>query len=76
MKTVPEQIKTAAKQLIQQYGDAFEYLGTFQDKDAFLFAYPEDVDAGYPVVYLWDGKTVDEVTDFIALNIVNTLVED
>lgn len=32
---VPEQIKSAAKSLIDLYGDAFDYLGKYKGKDAF-----------------------------------------
>ena len=38
---VPEQIKSAAKSLIDLYGDAFDYLGKYKGKDAFLFRFPE-----------------------------------
>ena len=36
---VPEQIKSAAKSLIDLYGDAFDYLGKYKGKDAFLFRF-------------------------------------
>ena len=32
---VPEQIKSAAKSLIDTYGDAFDYLGKYKGKDVF-----------------------------------------
>ena len=73
---VPEQIKSAAKSLIDLYGDAFDYLGKYKGKDAFLFRFPEDTDTGFPYIYLFKDGKATEVTGFEALGIIRLLVKD
>lgn len=73
---VPEQIKNAAKSLIDLYGDAFDYLGKYKGKDAFLFRFPEDSNTGFPFIYLIKSEKVTEITGFEALDILNSLVEN
>ena len=39
---VPEQVKNEARELIEQYGDSFEYLGNYEGSDVYVFKFPED----------------------------------
>lgn len=73
---IPEQIKNEARLLIEQYGDSFEYLGNYEGQDAYVFQFPENSDTGYPFVYLYDGKNVDEITGPLALDIIDSFVKD
>lgn len=73
---VPEQIKKAAKSLIDLYGDAFDYLGKYKGKDAFLFRFPEDSNTGFPFIYLLNSDKVTETTGFEALEILDSFVEN
>ena len=73
---VPEQIKSAAKSLIDIYGDAFDYLGKYKGKDAFVFRFPDDANTGFPYIYLFKDDKVTEITGFEALDILNLLVEN
>lgn len=73
---VPEQINSAAKSLIDAYGEAFDYLGKHKGKDAFLFRFPDDTDTGFPYIYLFKDSKAIEVTGFEALDILNSLVEN
>lgn len=73
---VPEQIKNAAKSLIDLYGDTFDYLGKYKGKGAFLFRFPENSNTGFPFIYLIKGDKVTEITGFEALEILNSLVEN
>lgn len=73
---VPEQIKKAAKSLIDLYGDAFDYLGKYKGKDAFLFRFPEDSNTGFPFIYLFNSDKVTEITGFEALEILDSFVEN
>ena len=73
---IPEQVKKAAGSLVDMYGLSFDYLGKYQDKDAFQFRFPDDTDTGFPVVFLFDGASVTEVTGFEALVISVSFVED
>jgi hypothetical protein len=63
---VPQQVKTAAKSLIDIYGDSFDYLGKYKGGDAFLFRFPEDACTGFPFVYLFVAGKVTEITGFEA----------
>lgn len=73
---IPEQVKKAAGSLVEMYGLSFDYLGKYQDKDAFQFRFPDDADTGFPFVFLFDGTSVTEVTGFEALDIIGLFVED
>lgn len=73
---VPEQIKSAAKTLVDTYGDTFDYLGKYKGKDVFLFCFPEDACTGFPFVYLHKDGHVQEITGFEALDIINLFVEN
>lgn len=73
---IPSQVMNAASELREMYGEHVEYLGEFQGAQAYYYHYPDDVTAGVCPVYLYDGTTVDEVTGDIAMNILDSLVED
>lgn len=73
---VPEQIKRAAKSLIDVYGNAFDYLGKYKGKDAFVFRFPDDANTGFPYIYLFKDDKVTEITGFEALDILDLLVEN
>lgn len=59
---VPEQIRTAARGLIEQYGESFDYLGDFEGQKAYLFKFSDDSCTGYPFVFLLKGGKVSEIT--------------
>lgn len=76
MAKVPQIVKDAAKDLIEIYGDKFDYLGKFEGADAYAFSFPEDSCTGFPFVYLVKNGKVDVITDSPALFIIDSLVED
>mgnify|MGYP003288088134 CR=1 FL=1 len=76
MSKIPQIVKNAAKDLIEIYGDRFDYLGKFEGAEAYAFSFPEDSFTGFPFVYLVKDGKVDVVTDSIALFIIDSLVED
>lgn len=76
MRTIPQIVKDAARNLIQIYGDKIDYLGKYEGADAYMFHFPDDSCTGYPFVYLVKDGKVDEVTDSPALYIVGLLVKD
>ena len=73
---IPAKVTDAASELIKSYGNHVEYLGDFNGIQAFYYHYPHDITAGVCPVYLFDGTSVDEVTDDIALNIIQSFLED
>ena len=75
MKT-PAKVEAAARYLVEMYGDHIEHLGQYQGAEAFYYHFPEDVDAGFPTVYLWKDNEVTEISDFFALEIIDSFIED
>lgn len=76
MVKIPQIVKNAAKDLIEIYGDKFDYLGKFEGADAYVFLFPEDSCTGFPIVYLVKDGQLDVITDSPALFIIDSLVED
>lgn len=76
MVKIPQIVKNAAKDLIEIYGDKFNYLGKYEEAEAYAFSFPEDSSIGFPFVYLVKDGKVDIVTDSLALFIIDSLVED
>lgn len=76
MVKIPQIVKDAAKDLIKIYGDKVDYLGKYEGADAYVFSFPEDSCTGFPFVYLVKDGKVDVITDFLALSIIDSLVED
>lgn len=76
MNNIPEIVKTKAQELIDIYGDGLKHIGKHRNSDVYLFCMPEDVDSGFPFVYLHHDDNVQEITGFEALDIVTLLVKD
>ena len=76
MTHIPAQVKKAAAQLIESYGDSIEYIGIYKGKQVYLYRFPEDVEAGFPFYFLYDGKSVDVVSGFEALDLGSILLHD
>lgn len=73
---IPAKVKEAAQYLIDIYGDNVEHLGQYQGAEAFYYRFPDDVDAGFPVVYLFKDDELTEVSDFFALEIIGSFIEN
>lgn len=59
------------------YGDHFDYLGKFEEADAYMFHFPDDVDTGFPFVYLVkDDDKVEVISEEPALFIIDLLIKD
>lgn len=73
MTKIPQIVKDAAKDLIEIYGDKFDYLGKFEGAEAYAFSFPEDSCTGFPFVYLVKDDKVEEISGFLALDIIDSL---
>lgn len=73
---IPEQVKNEARQLIEQYGDSFEYLGNYEGADYYVFKFPEDSCTGFPFVFQYENGSVFTITGFEALDTINLLIKD
>ena len=76
MTHIPAQVKKAAAELIEIYGESIDYIGIYKGKQVYLYRFPEDIETGFPFYYLYDGKSVDVVTGFEALRIGSILLID
>lgn len=72
----PDKVKKAANYLIEQFGGTVDYLGKYEEADAFVFQPNEELCIGYPHVFLLKDGKVEEINDDIALDIIGLLVED
>lgn len=75
-KKIPYQIRRAASEMTDMFGDRVKYLGIFKERSAYYFALPEDVDVGFPEVYLFDGHSAETLTGYEALAIIGLFVKD
>ena len=76
MTHIPAQVKKAAAELIEIYGESIDYIGIYKGKQVYLYRFPEDVETGFPFYFLYDGKSVDVVSGFEALDLGSILLKD
>ena len=76
MTHIPAQVKKAAAELIELYGESIDYIGIYKGKQVYLYRFPEDVETGFPFYFLYDGKSVDVVSGFEALDLGSILLHD
>lgn len=74
---IPESVLTAAKGLINLYGNSFEYLGKYMGTDVYRFKFPANTQTGYPFVFIYNTKDgcTDAITGFDALDIIEEVVK-
>ncbi len=72
---VPQAVKEKAKELIDTFGEHFEKLGIYQDKQVYKFVFPQGFRTGFPYVYLYDEQTniAEKITGIKALEILASL---
>lgn len=76
MKPVPQIVKDEAKELINSFAGQIKHLGKYEDADVYIFDFAEPVSIGFPEIYLVKDNKVETVSDFIALEIIDSLVEN
>ena len=76
MTHIPAQVKKAAAELIEIYGESIDYIGIYKGKQVYLYRFPEDVETGFPFYFLYDGKSVDVVSGFEALDLGSIFLHD
>jgi hypothetical protein len=76
MTHIPAQVKKAAAELIEIYGESIDYIGIYKGKQVYLYRFPKDVEMGFPFYFLYDGKSVDVVSGFEALDLGSILLHD
>ncbi len=74
--SILSQVRTAAQDLILEYGDNLELLGKSEEQTYYVYKFPEDLDIGFPSVFIHNGKDVLEVSDAFALDIINSFIKN
>ena len=77
-ETIPSVIIAQAKELIDLYDNCLEYCGSYQNKDVFVFRFPDDTETGFPFLFLYDktNEGVEEITGFETLHILSEIIEE
>lgn len=73
MNTPKAIIKAASGYIKDVPGSKIVYLGKYDESDAYFVSFPNDVDAGYPPVFLFMDSTVRPVYGSDALAIISSL---
>lgn len=73
---IPAKVQDAARYLVEMYGDHVEHLGHYQGAEAYYYHFPENLDVGFPSVYLLKGDKVTEMSGIEALRIIGLYVKD
>lgn len=68
---IPEQILHAAQELTARYGNQLVFRGCYNDYSVYQFCFPNDLDTGFPILYLFDGKEVTTIQGSDVFNILN-----
>lgn len=76
MKNIPTQVTKAAAELIEAYGDSIAYIGEYDGHDVYVYEFPKDSSTGYPFVYLFKDGVATEISEDIALHIINSTVKN
>lgn len=71
-QTIPTQVRQEAEELVSMYGQRVEYLGQMPDGSAaYYFHFPDDVCAGFPVVWLYGDGQVYELNGHEAVKVIS-----
>lgn len=78
MNSIPEAVLKEANDLINLYGNSFQYLGECRGYEVYKFVFPEHKETGFPFVFLYDkeDECVDTITGFDALDIIGKFVHE
>lgn len=74
--TTPAKIQEAARCLVEMFGDHVEHLGKYQGAEAYYYHFPDDIEVGFPIVYLLKNEEVTEVSGFDALQLLGRFLKD
>lgn len=72
LNTIPQPVLKAAQNLIDRYGKRLAFLGRYEGQDVYVFSFPDDVETGFPFLYLYDDnrQSVFVITGPKALDII------
>lgn len=72
-RIIPQPVAEAAKAFCARYGENIVYIGKYKKQDVYMFEFPDDVEIGFPFIYLYNlaTRTVVEVTGADALDVID-----
>lgn len=73
-RTIPTVVKDAAQGLIELCNGKIAYLGQYNDSEVYCYKPIEDIEIGFPTIYLYKDGEVVEISDFLALDIIHTVI--
>ena len=73
---VPAKISEAARELIAMYGENLAYLGEHDGSAVYQFKFPEGIDTGFPILFLWKDDKVTEINGPETFDILDLFDED
>ena len=68
----PLAVLKKAQELVESFGDHFNYLGIYQGKQVYKYVFPKGLRSGFPYLFLYDErkKDVKEITGIDGLEII------
>lgn len=76
MSKIPEQIVNAAQDLVGRFGNKLAFIGKQEGNSVYQFRFPDDVNTGFPILFLLKDDKVTEVNGFDALDILDSFDEN
>ena len=68
----PSKVRQAAQWYLDRFGERLRYLGTKGDYAYYEFTFPSDMETRFPIVYKFDGDTVETINGYDALHTINS----
>ena len=69
---IPEKVIQVAEDR-RSLGGELKLFGTYNGREVYSYEYSCSVTVGLPILYLWDGSTVETVTEEKALEIISSI---
>lgn len=71
----PVTVLKKAKELVESFGNHFNYLGIYQNKQVYKYVFPEGLRSGFPYLFLYDErkKDVEEITGIEAFEVIRSI---
>lgn len=72
---IPHIVLEKAKEILLMDGGSIKHIGSLDGREVY-YAYVDGAETGFPSVFLFDGRDVEEIYGFEALNISRPFFKD
>ncbi len=74
---IPNAVLEAAKNLIERFGENIKKIGTYENKEVYMYQFPKNSTTGFPFIYLYNMEfdQAMSITGFRALDILSSIDE-